>query len=70
MEQIQKKAFNIDEAAAFLNLSKNYIYKLVSQKRIPYYKPMAGRLFFKPSELEDFIFRNRQNADYETASHV
>ena len=70
MEQIQKVAFTVDEAAAFLNLSKNYVYKLVSQKKIPCYKPMAGRVFFKPSELEAFLFRNRQSADYETASHA
>ena len=66
MEQIQKAVFTIDDAAAFTNLSKNYLYKLVYQRKIPHYKPMAGRLFFKPSELEVFLFRNRQSADYET----
>jgi len=70
MEKIQKAAFTIDEATAFLNLSKNYVYKLVSKKKIPYYKPMGGRLFFKPSDLEDFLFRNRQSADYEATSNV
>ena len=70
MEQIQKAAFTVDEAAAFLNLSKNYVYKLVSQKKIPCYKPMAGRVFFKPSELEAFLFRNRQSADYEETNHA
>ena len=70
MEHIQKAALTIDEAAAFLNLSKNYVYKLVHLKKIPHYKPMAGRLFFKPSELEAFLFRNRQGADYEVTSHA
>jgi excisionase family DNA binding protein len=70
MEHIQKAAFTIDEAAAFLNLSKNYVYKLVHLKKIPHYKPLAGRVFFKPSELEAFLFRNRQGADYEAVSHV
>jgi excisionase family DNA binding protein len=68
MDHVQKVALTIDEAAVFLNLSKNYIYKLISLKKIPYYKPMAGRVFFKPSELESFLFRNRQSADYEATS--
>ena len=70
MEQIQKAVFTIDEAAAFTNLSKNYLYKLVHRRKIPHYKPMAGRLFFKPSELEAFLFRNRQSADYEATNHA
>ena len=63
----QKVALNVDECAEFLNYKKNYIYKLVSLGRLPVYRPLRGRLFFKRQELEDFVFRNscRQGADYE-----
>jgi len=60
-----QKALTVDEAAMFTGLSKNYIYKLIHQQKVPYYKPLGGRVFFKQDELEAFIFRNRQNADYE-----
>jgi len=60
-----QKVFSVDDAVAFTGLSKNYIYKLIYQKKIPFYKPMGGRVFFRQEELEGFIFRNRQNADYE-----
>ena len=60
-----QRALSIDEAAAFTGLKKNYIYKLVCQKRIPYYKPLGGRVFFKQDELENFIFRNRSPGNYE-----
>lgn len=60
-----QKALTVDEAATFTGLSKNYIYRLVHLRKIPYYKPMGGRVFFKQEELEKFIFRNRQDADYE-----
>ena len=60
-----EKALNLDEAAQFTGLSKNYLYKLVHQKKIPVYKPLGGRLFFKFDELEAFIFRNKQSAAYE-----
>ena len=67
--QIKQKALSVEAASEITGLSKNYIYKLVHQKKIPHYKPMNGRIFFKQDELEGFIFRNRQSADYE-ASHA
>ena len=65
-----QKPLTIDEAAEFTGLSKFYLYKLVHQQKIPHYKPMGGRLFFKQSELESFIFRGRQGADYEGAANA
>ena len=70
MQEAQKAALSLVEAATFLGLSPNYLYKLVNQKKIPHYKPLNGRLFFKLAELEDFIFRNRQAADYEGMAHA
>jgi excisionase family DNA binding protein len=64
MEHIQKP-FTVDDAVAFTGLSKNYLYKLVYLKKIPFYKPLNGKIYFKQEELESFIFRNRQAADYE-----
>ena len=60
-----QKALSVKEAAQFTGLSRNYIYKLIWLKKIPHYKPNNGRVFFKLSDLEKFIFRNRQTADYE-----
>ena len=60
-----QKALSVDEAAAFTGLSKNYIYKLIHERKIPFFKPLGGRVFFKQEDLESFIFRNRQSADYE-----
>jgi len=59
MGTIEKVALTIDEASIFLHLSKNYLYKLISQKRIPFYKPLNGRVYFKPAELEAFLFRKQ-----------
>jgi excisionase family DNA binding protein len=64
-----QKALTVEETAAFTKLSKSYLYKLVQQKKIPHYKPLGKRIFFKQEEIEDFIFRNRQPASYEGADH-
>ena len=69
MEQTQK-ALSVDDVVILTGLKKNYIYQLISKKKIPYYKPLGGRVFFKREELEGFIFRNRQSADYEAVSHA
>jgi len=42
------------EAAAYLGLSLNTIYKYASQKRLAYRK-LGGRLAFRKSALDDFI---------------
>lgn len=53
-----REAFNVEEAALFLGLSENRIRALVWRKEIPYYK--RGRsLFFKKSELEGWMLRDR-----------
>ena len=72
MLQTQKAALNIDEAAEFTGYRKNYLYKLVHEKRIPHFKPggLKGRLFFKREDLEAFLFRGRQSADYEEAANA
>ncbi|MDR1903140.1 MAG: helix-turn-helix domain-containing protein, partial [Treponema sp.] len=54
---------NVSEAALFTGLSRNYIYLLAHQKKIPFYKPMGGRIFFKQSDLEEFIYRHKTPAD-------
>ena len=65
MQEAQKLAVSVDEAVLITGYTKNYLYKLVHQKKIPVYRPLGGRLFFKREELERFIFRNRQGAGYE-----
>lgn len=55
-----------EEAAAYLRIfckdgkpSVKSIRNLVSQGRIPFYKPL-GRLLFKKSELQHFIEKSRK----------
>ena len=68
--QETQKALSVDEAAKFTGLKKSYLYKLVCQGKISYYKPMGGRVFFKQEDLEAFIFRGRQAADFELADRA
>ena len=47
------------EAAKFLGVSKGLLYKLTSSHRLPYYKPMGKRIFFRASELDKWVNAGR-----------
>ena len=42
-------------AASILNVSQKYIYELVRQRKIIFYKPFGKRLMFKQEELHAVI---------------
>jgi excisionase family DNA binding protein len=65
MTETLTRPMNVTEAAEFLGLSTNYIYKMISRGKIPCYKPLGKRVFFKAEELEAFIFRGKRSADFE-----
>jgi excisionase family DNA binding protein len=60
----------VEEAATFLGYTKSYVYRLIHDKRISYYKPggsHGARVFFKQADLEAFAYRGRCSADFELA---
>ncbi len=61
-----KEVLTIDECAILTGYSKNHLYKLTSQRAIPFYKPLGGSIRFKKSEVEDWLLQNRQ----ATASEI
>ena len=48
----------LEEAVVFTGLSKGHLYRLTSEKQIPYYKK-CRKLYFKKSELEDWLLERR-----------
>lgn len=66
----KQRPLTVEEAADFLQLSTSYIYRLIHEKKIPYFKPgrnRAARVYFRVEDLENFVFRARSSADYEIA---
>lgn len=56
---MEEQFLNTKEAAAFLQISVGKIYQLTMKKAIPFYKP-EGKLYFKKSELIEYINKNKQ----------
>lgn len=62
-----KPVLNLEEAVVFTGLSKGHLYRLTSEKQIPYYKK-CRKLYFKKSELEDWLLERRVPTQAEIES--
>jgi excisionase family DNA binding protein len=67
MEKIDDKPLGVKDAMELTGYSRAYLYKLIYLEKIPCHKPTGGRVFFKKSELLDFIYRGKKAADYEVS---
>ena len=55
---------NIEQVASFVGLSKATVYGLTHERKIPHFK--AGkRLYFKKSDIVNWITKNRVNTKQE-----
>lgn len=62
-----KKVLNSDEAAAFLDLEKSYLFKLTSAGVLPFSKPNGKRIYFLKEDLEAWAMRSRTIGGQERA---
>lgn len=62
---MQKEILSADEAAMFLGLKKSYLYKLTMARKIPFYRPMGKMVYFRKTELEQWLLSNRCATDEE-----
>ncbi|GHT78553.1 hypothetical protein FACS1894130_05330 [Spirochaetia bacterium] len=69
MDKTDEKPLGIKEAAELTGYSRGYIYQLIHWGKIPHHKPtgLKGKVFFKKSELLDFIYSGKKSADYEVS---
>lgn len=54
----QKRIMTLSELSEYLGMAESYIYKLTSQKLIPYYQPLGKLLYFDRLEIEEWILSN------------
>ena len=62
---LQKEVLTFNDACKYLDISASHLYKLTSQKQIPHFCPQGKKLYFKRSELDDWLQRNRQSSTDE-----
>ena len=55
----QKETLSFNEAVAYLDVSKSYLYKLTSQGEITHFKPKNKLIYFKKADLDLFLQKNK-----------
>ena len=59
-ELIEKdERLTLQEACIYLDISSSTLYKLTSKNKIPHFKPNGKKIYFRKSDLNDWLFRNR-----------
>ena len=67
---MEKKFVTAKDAAEMLGITMGYLYKLTHLKKIPYYSPGGKKMFFKESELNEWIERSRVSTNEELESKI
>ena len=70
INQEAKTILTLEEVAKYTNYSKSYIYKLTSRREIPCYKPNGKQLYFKRTEIDEWLLTNRKMTNKEIESEV
>lgn len=57
-QRMSRTIFNVEDLSNYTGLTRAYIYKLTSARIIPHYKPLNKTLFFKKSEIDEWLLMN------------
>lgn len=61
-----KRVLTFEETIAYTGLSRSYLYKLTSQRKIPHSKPMGKLIFFDKEQLDKWLL----SGSVTTAEHI
>ena len=53
-----KEILSFKEALLYMDISESMLYKLTSSSKISYSKPNGGKLYFKKSDLDNWMLQN------------
>lgn len=62
---LQKEILTPTELSEYTGLSKSYIYKLTHLREIPFYCPRGKLIFFKRSEIDEWLLSNKRQSRKE-----
>ena len=65
-----KEVLTSEEVSIYLGISKNYLYKLTSSRKIPHFKPFGKMCYFNREEVEEWVQNNKisTSSEIETKS--
>ena len=66
----QKEILTLDEAAMYTGMSPSAIYRLTSERKIPFSKPNGKNCFIRRTDLEAWLMSNPVATDAELNSRA
>lgn len=57
--QTDEKYLDVTQLAEYLNKKKSQIYKMTHKRVINYYKPGGKKIYFKKSDIDNWIEQNK-----------
>ena len=63
----QKEVLTLAETVEFLGVSKSYVYKMTCSRQIPCYCPTGKILYFRRSELLEWLEKSKLKSESEIA---
>lgn len=64
------KHLSFRKACEYLGVSKSQLYKLTHKKKISYYKPNGKMIYFKESDLHEWLSKNKIKTNVEIENEV
>lgn len=61
-----KEILNVKELCNYLGISRSLVYKLSSTNQLPKYSPGGKLIYFRRSEVDEWVCRNRIGACTDT----
>lgn len=55
---LNKEIISFQEATQYLDISESSLYKMTSENRITFYKPNNGKIYFKKTDLDNWMLQN------------
>lgn len=62
---LQKETLTFQEALSYLSVSSSFLYKLTHKRAIVFYKPGLKLIYFKRTDLDQWMLNNRQPSSQE-----
>ena len=54
-----KEVLSVEEAARFMDIARSPLYKMTSDRSIPFYRPNGKMIYFEKADILEWIRKNR-----------
>jgi excisionase family DNA binding protein len=69
-EENQKSFLTVVESCSYLSVSPSFLYKKMSNREIPYYKPGGKKAYFMKEDLDTWVFSKKVDSAEELRSRA